>query len=163
MKRTISLVLTFVLLFASVIGATGCKKEYSVPDFTVYDAGYNPHKLEDFIGKPIVLNFWATWCYYCAVEMPAFDEAARKYDNVQFLMINHTDGINETVSGASYFISQNGYSFPVFYDVSLEASEKYNVEAFPTTVFINKDGELVKRHEGMMSLELLESYIDLID
>ena len=58
---------------------------YAAPDFTVLDYEGNAVKLSDYKGKPVVLNFWATWCYYCKQEMPDFDKAAEKYSDVQLL------------------------------------------------------------------------------
>ncbi len=87
------------------------------PDFIVYDAEGNEVRLSDFFGKPIVLNFWASWCGPCQMEMPEFHEKYLELgDNVHFLMVNTTDGLRETVDTASAFIAENAYTFPVLYD-----------------------------------------------
>ena len=76
------------------------------PDFTVYDLEGNPHKLSDFRGKPVILNFWATWCGYCKMEMPDFNEKYQEYgEDVHFLMVNVTDGNQETMETASAFVA----------------------------------------------------------
>ena len=65
------------------------QEQVTAPDFTVYDASGNPVKLSDYFGKPIVLNFWASWCGPCQMEMPDFQEKYEALDGqVQFLMIN---------------------------------------------------------------------------
>ena len=149
-----------VLVILSVlISAVGCGSDYTVENFTVYDADLKAVELEDYIGKPIVLNFWATWCYYCTLEMPDFNEAYKKYPEVQFMMINYTDGETETVEKAAAYIEENGYEFPIFFDTTLQAAEKYGVEAFPMTFFISADGNLVDSHRGAMSGAKLEEYL----
>ena len=87
------------------------------PDFTVYDADGNEVKLSDFFGRPIVVNFWATWCSPCKREMPSFERMYEKYgEDVVFLMVNLTDGYQDTVKKASDFVEKNGYTFPVYFD-----------------------------------------------
>ena len=133
------------------------------PDFTVYDMGGNPVKLSDFIGTPVVLNFWASWCGPCKAEMPDFDEACKALEGkVQFLMVNLTDGNAETVESASGFIAQAGYSFPVFYDTASQAAMAYGVQSIPTTFFIDAQGAAVAYYTGTMPKELLDKGISMI-
>lgn len=71
-------------------------KSSTSPDFTVLDYDGNAVKLSDFKGEPVVINFWATWCYYCKEEMQDFNDANKKYLNVKFMMIDAADGYKET-------------------------------------------------------------------
>ena len=136
--------------------------EYAAPDFTVFDEEGNEVKLSDYRGQPVVLNFWATWCYYCKVEMPDFDKAYEKYPDVQFLMVNVTDGAQETMDSAQKYIKQEGFRFDVFFDTNLEAVNAYYVSGLPSTFFIDKNGNLVTRSSGMLDLETLEQGIQMI-
>ena len=134
----------------------------SIPDFTVLDAQGNERKLSEFFGKPIVLNFWASWCYYCVQEMPDFENAYYEHDDVVFMMINVTDGNRETRQKAAAFIEQKGFTFPVYYDVSMEASLVYDARALPKSVFINAKGEKVAVATGMIDAATLEKGISMI-
>ncbi len=133
------------------------------PDFTVLDSEGNEVKLSDFFGKPIVLNFWASWCGPCRSEMPDFDEAfLAQGEEIQFLMVNMTDGDRETVEIAKAFIADSGYSFPVFYDVNYDAAITYGVASLPTTFFIDAQGNLVAYAKSAIDMDTLQKGIDMI-
>ena len=134
----------------------------SAPNFTVTDADGNNVKLSDFNGKPVVLNFWATWCYYCKVEMPDFNEAYKEYPDVQFLMVNATGTRGETVESAKAFVEQENYEFPIFFDTQHDALRTYGVSSYPQTIFIDKDGNIVSRRVGMLTKDVLEQNIEMI-
>ena len=138
-------------------------EKMKAPDFTVYDADGNEVHLTDFVGKPIVLNFWASWCGPCKMEMPDFNEKYLELgEEVQFLMINMTDGSRETVAIASEFIKESGYSFPVFYDTKMDAANTYGAYSLPMTFFIDADGYPVARATGAIDAEALMRGIDMI-
>ena len=142
--------------------AEGTKRP--APDFTVVDMDGNPVKLSDFLGKPVVVNFWATWCYYCKEEMPDFDEAAKLFPDVQFMMVNATDGVQETEEMAKNYLKESGFGyFDVFFDTRLEAVMKYNVTGFPATIFVDKDGNISSRANGMINMDTLKRGIAMIE
>lgn len=133
------------------------------PDFVVTDKDGNEVRLSDFIGKPVVLNFWASWCGPCKSEMPDFEVAYGKYqEQIHFLMVNLTDGSQETVESASSYISEEGYSFPVYYDTKSEAALTYQVYSVPTSYFIDAEGNLIAMAQGMINSEQLQQGIDMI-
>lgn len=133
-------------------------------DFEVLNREGKVVKLSDFYGKPIVVNFWATWCGPCKVELPDFEEAYRTYgDEVEFLMVNLTDGYSDTVSSVEKFVKDNDYDFPVYFDTQYSASDAYGVYSIPQTVFIDKDANIVASYIGTINANILEKNILLID
>ena len=133
------------------------------PDVTVYDREGNPVKLSDYFGKPIVMNFWASWCGPCKMEMPDFNEKSQELEGkVHFLMVNMTDGDRETVETASKFIEAQGYTFPVFFDTTTEAAYTYGAYSLPTTFFIDAEGNAIAQATGAISGETLQRGIDMI-
>lgn len=134
-----------------------------MPDFTVYDAEGNAYRLSDFRGKPVILNFWASWCGPCKSEMPDFDEKYGVYgDQIHFLMVNLTDGSQETFERGSAYIREQGYSFPVYYDLDFSAAMAYSVMSIPVTYFVDSEGYYVANYPGAMSADVLQQGIDIL-
>lgn len=128
-------------------------------DFTVYNSKGEQVSLSDFIGKPIIINFWASWCGYCLYEMPDFDAVYKKYgDEIHFLIINKDDGIKRGES----IIKEYGYSFPTYYDLEYDASTIYGASSIPRTIALDKDGYIHYNRAGMIDANKLESIIDMI-
>lgn len=133
------------------------------PDFTVYDADGNETRLSDLRGKPVVVNFWASWCAPCKSEMPDFEDAVLQYgEEIHFMMVNMTDGSRETVETAKSFVEMEGYTFPVYYDTDYSAAITYGVNTIPASYFIDADGRAVARAAGMLDRETLQVGIDMI-
>lgn len=135
----------------------------SAKNFTVTDKDGNTVELDDKKGKPIVVNFWASWCPPCRSEMPNFQSVyATHGKDVEFMMVNLTDGHNETVEKAKKYIADNGFTFPVYFDTLNNASRTYMIGSIPLTLFIDEYGQLVKSHVGALTKDDLHRYIHLI-
>lgn len=139
------------------------EKSQVASDFTVYDADGNEVHLSDYRGKPVILNFWASWCGPCKSELPDFEEAFKEYgDQIHFMMINLTDGTKETMESASALITEQGYTFPVFYDTTYNAAGQYVSTGIPITYFIDAEGNFVAYGQGALDAETLQSGIDML-
>ena len=133
------------------------------PDFIVLDREGEEVSLSDFIGKPVILNFWASWCGPCKSEMPEFEAAYQKYrEEIQFMMVNLTDGSRETVETAAKYIAGEGYTFPVFFDTESDAAITYGATSIPDTYFVDAEGHLVAYGSGALSGEILQSGMEMI-
>lgn len=139
------------------------EEKIAIPDFKLTDMEGNEVTLEDFKGKPIVMNFWATWCGYCKEEMPYFETAYQaNKDEVQFLMIDAVDGQRETVEVGKKFIEDNKYTFPVYFDMNQQVIYDYGVTSFPSTLFVDKDGYVAGGYQGKIEEETLLAGIEAI-
>ncbi|CAB1240980.1 Thiol-disulfide oxidoreductase ResA [Ruminococcaceae bacterium BL-6] len=134
------------------------------PDFTVLDRDGNPVKLSAFFGKPIVLNFWASWCLPCKSEMPEFNEVYKdvEKEGVAFLMVDLVDGHYETKETGMQYIAEQGFSFPVYFDTEQKAADAYGILSIPSTILIDKEGYIATTEQGPMDAETLRKKIDAI-
>lgn len=139
------------------------KKEKSMAkDFVVYDENLNKVKLSDYIGRPVVVNFWASWCPPCKAEMPLFNELSNKYkgEELAVLMVDLPDGDRETMDKAKQFIKDNNYNMKILFDNDGIAANNYNISSIPRTLFIDKHGYIVEDHTGQITKDELENQIN---
>ncbi|MCL2238758.1 MAG: TlpA family protein disulfide reductase [Defluviitaleaceae bacterium] len=131
-------------------------------DFTVHDVDGNEVRLSDFFGRPIVLNFWTTWCPSCVQSSPYFEQLYREMgDDIHMLKINLPGG-RETRQAVDDFIAANGYTLPVYFDAIGEAARAYSIRAIPDTVFINADGNIIARIVGAINESTLQEAVSLL-
>lgn len=152
---------------ASEDGASEEKAEpekSKAPDFTVYDGDGNEVRLSDFAGKPVVVNFWASWCPPCRNEMPHFEQLyGQVKEEVVFLMVNLTDGKRETAEKARGFIEESGFTFPVYFDTEQDGAYRYGISSIPVTVFVDRDGYISAGYLGGLDERTLTDEIGRIN
>ncbi|MBV7274735.1 redoxin domain-containing protein [Clostridium sp. PL3] len=135
------------------------------PDFTLLDQYGDAHKLSDYKGKVVFLNFWATWCPPCRDELPHIEEIYKEYKNnsEDVIVLGLTapklgrEGSKEYIKD---FISKQGYTFPVVFDNGGNIMEQYEIEVFPTTFIVDKEGNVNKYIPGAMDKATMEKLIN---
>ena len=129
------------------------------PDFTMLDMEGNEVTLASFFGKPIVLNFWASWCGPCMMEMPEIQKFYDKYgQEIHFLLVS----VDDSLDAAKTFISDSGYTFPVYFDTTSVGAYTYGASSIPLTFFIDAEGNLTAYYMGAMSESILQQGVDMI-
>ncbi|SHF11916.1 Peroxiredoxin [Desulfofundulus australicus DSM 11792] len=149
-------------------GATGNKESdvpvgtevgQRAPGFTLTTTGGKEVSLSNFRGRPVVLNFWATWCPPCREEMPAIQSFYEKRGReIQVLAVNLTAS-ERTAAQVKDFLDAGGFTFPVLLDTRGDVAREYLVRAIPTTFFIDREGIIRARHTGSLTLEMLEEIV----
>jgi len=127
---------------------------------TVYRQNGEALTLSDYVGVPIVLNFWATWCPPCVREMPHFAKLDSETDDVLFFMINLTDGQVETPEKVQTYLDDSGLTFKnMLLDLDGDVMREYTITGIPTTVFIDEAGSIIDTKVGMLTEEQLRQAV----
>lgn len=127
----------------------GSEMKQPAPNFTLKSNSGKNIKLSELRGQVVLLNFWASWCGPCRTEMPLLVKIHDKYKGMGFTIL----GVNveEDTAPAKSIITKTKISFPVLFDVTNSVSKLYNVSAMPSTVLIDRDGNMRYLHEGYKS------------
>lgn len=131
-------------------------------DFSLLDKEGNEISLSSLRGKVVFLNFWASWCGPCKMEMPHMQKVYEEYKDkdVVILAVNITASEKNGIEGVNNFLKENKYTFPVLYDKDGSVSEKYRISAIPTTYIINRDGIIINFVRQTMSEETMKQQIE---
>jgi peroxiredoxin len=120
-------------------GTPAPNKGFLAPDFELTSLDGNVTQLSDVRGKPVVVNFWASWCIPCRTEMPAIERAyLQRQKDVVVLGVNATS--QDNLSEVENFVHDTGLSFPILLDHHGEVMDSYRVSALPTTFFVDRNG-----------------------
>jgi peroxiredoxin len=135
------------------------------PDFELPDIEGEIVRLRDYRGRPVVLNFWATWCAPCRLEMPELQRAQADYDaetggnGPVVLTINQEEGAEQV----GEFFDEVGLTLPALLDSNADVGVAYGAFFLPTTVIIGPDGIVAAVHRGIISRDQLDGYLAEID
>ena len=152
----VSLCLLFTLLTA---GPAVAEDSDLVPDFTLADQYGETHSLSDYRGKVVLVNFWATWCHWCVVEMPDLEAVYQETGKNQgdFVVLGvaapGTHDPAQDQAGITAFLKENGITYPVLMDTTGELFDAYITEGYPTTVIVRPNGSLGAVIPGAMDKE----------
>jgi thiol-disulfide isomerase/thioredoxin len=132
------------LVCVSLAGAAAVKGP--APNFTLKSLGGKNLKLSEMTGNVVLINFWASWCGPCREEMPLLNALHKKYAPLGFTVL----GVNveEDMDGAMSFLEYVPVDFPILLDNTNKVSKQYKVVAMPTTVVVDRDGNMRYLHEG---------------
>lgn len=145
-------------------------KKVAASDFTLLDQYGIQHQLSEYKGKVVFLNFWATWCSPCNIEMPYIEELYHEYgENKGEVVIlgvanpksdKNPYGADKNIEEVTSFLRQNQYTFPVVFDETSLTFQNYHIQAFPTTYMIDKEGNIFGYVEGSLHKEMMKKIIE---
>ena len=140
------------------------------PDFTLTDQYGNEHTLSEYKGKTVFLNFWATWCGPCKMEMPDIQALYEEYgENSGELIVlgvanpkteEYPNNADESQEEVEAFLEENGYTYPVVMDTTGESFAAYGISAFPTTFMITEEGKVFGYASGTLTDEIIHSIVE---
>ena len=135
--------LSSALVVSSMVGAS---TNAVAPTFTLPSRAGDNVSLESLKGKVVMLNFWASWCGPCRTEMPLLEQMHKRYSSLGFTMV----GVNveANTADAERWLKDTPVSFPVLFDRESKVSKMYDVSAMPSTVFIDRKGNIRYLHKG---------------
>ncbi len=131
--------------------------DQAAPDFVAQTPDGTSLRLSDLQGSIVALNFWATWCGPCRVEMPELDSAAKRYSGSHLVVLGVNAG--EDSATVKNYVTQLGLSFQTVLDPNGTIVDKYDIRAFPTTIWIDAKGVIRARHLGPLTRDFIDRYM----
>jgi peroxiredoxin len=129
------------------------------PDFTTHDTHDNVVALRKYHGRPVVLNFWATWCVPCRQELPVLQAVYEAYRDKGLVILAISQDVAEKKETVRSYVTNLGVTFLPLLDPEGSVAAHYNVFLLPSTIFINPAGTVVAVHFGSMTRTQIEKHL----
>jgi peroxiredoxin len=129
------------------------------PDFTTHDTHDNVVTLQTYHGRPVVLNFWATWCAPCRQELPVLQAAYEAYQDKGLVILAISQDTAEKKQAVRSYVADLGITFPPLLDPEGSVAAHYNIFLLPSTIFINPAGKVMAVHFGLLSRTQIEKHL----
>ena len=129
------------------------------PDFVLKSLNGESVSLSKYLGKPIVINFWATWCTPCRYEMPLLESYYENYSNEMVILAVN---LQQSEKDVATFSNELGLTFPILLDVEGSVNKLYQVQGLPTTYFVDREGHIKAVHIGTLGESQLVNYLGKI-
>ena len=149
-----------LVLLATLPAASPTAEGRSAPDFTLADLDGNPVSLAELRGRPVIVNFWASWCGPCVEEFPLLRDAAARHAGEGLAVVGIV--YQDRSEAADAFMARNGATWPAAMDPGDRVATAYGVIGPPETFFIGRDGTIVARQLGQFSAASLDEKIAAI-
>ena len=170
-KSKLVLILVFIIMSFSAFAVKSNKKEdVKMPNIVLYDQYGKKHNIEEYKGKVVVINFWATWCRYCVQEMPEFEKVYKEFgSNKKDVIIlgvagpkskENQNNVDVEKDKVISFLKKKNITYPSLMDETGKSFDDYKVRALPMTYVINKDGYLEGFVSGAITADQLRKAVN---
>jgi len=173
MKKAIIIISTILMILLIILGIYGLSKQTQgiiennetsnktelkpATEFSLESLNGEKISLSSLKGKKVFLNFWATWCGPCSMEMPYIQEINDEYENIEIITIN----CGESKNNVEKYINEKNYDFTVLLDINGNVSNNYGAYSIPMSYLIDENGNIINKHIGTMTKEQLISFMQL--
>lgn len=134
----------------------------SAPSLILQGTNGQEHKLQQYRGRIVVLNFWATWCVPCLDEIPILAATYKSYSRQGLVVLGASLDDAKSLKEVNAIVRKYKIKYPVFINVSAESMESFGVESVPTTILLNRNGQIVARISGKVDQFALKRRIEAL-